>query len=394
MQYRTSAPLHSPLRNDGVVYIVGLIFVFLTAVLVAGILLITDIENRNVVRDQWGLTALHLAEAGIDEAIWALKSLYTTTEWTTAGWTTSTTYTKSVSSFTDSTGTVIGDYAVTITSPTSATPTIECTGYSPEKNVDDNRERTVRVAISLSPGNGNTKAAITTNYNTDTLGQLTVDGRNHDLNGTYIGNGTLAIYTTGTYDEGGNSDIGGTNATPTDYAPSQSNYDEDNPNDPPNIVVTGVTWPSPGYPTTPDAVMEYPTGTLKATAQSGTGGSQYVTNPSSLTTPLRGVTYIEKSGTWNAGSFNFTGTGILVVHSTTGNTAVVKTLNSGTFKGLVLVDNIDKIHTTIIGAVFTMAPSPASNCVGNGNGDVLYSAQAVAKAFWTGGSIALTWQER
>ncbi len=49
----------------------------------------------------------------------------------------------------------------------------------------------------------------------------------------------------------------------------------------------------------------FPSGFLKSYAQSGSGGSQYVTNPSSLTYPLTGVTYVEISGTWN--SANITG---------------------------------------------------------------------------------------
>ncbi|MBL7170944.1 MAG: hypothetical protein ISS46_03020 [Candidatus Omnitrophica bacterium] len=130
--------------QKGVVLIIGLIFVFLTAVLVAGILLITDIENRNVVRDQWSLTAFHLAEAGVEDAIWALNN----SDWG-GGWTTPTggPYTKTVSSFTDSTGKVIGSYYVTVTDPTSTTPDIESTGYSPSNTASDNIERTVKIAL-------------------------------------------------------------------------------------------------------------------------------------------------------------------------------------------------------------------------------------------------------
>ena len=123
--------------QKGVVLIIGLIFIFLTALFVAGILLITSIEHRHVIRDQYSLTAFHLAEAGADDALWALKNLYTTSEWTNAGWTTGTTYTKTVTSFTDSTGTAIGDYDIAISDPTSTTPSIESTGYSPSMTSEE-----------------------------------------------------------------------------------------------------------------------------------------------------------------------------------------------------------------------------------------------------------------
>lgn len=373
--------------KNGSAYITGLIFIFLTSLFVAGILLLTSIEHRNVIRDQWSLTALHLAEAGAEDAIWALKNLYTTTEWedTDPPWSTGTTYTKTFSSFTDATGTVIGSYYVVITDPTSTTPIIESTGYSPDMDASHSIERTVRVAISESSGKGNVKAAIVTNTDTTTLGALIIDGRDHDLDGNLIsGSGTLGIYTTGTYNQGGSSTVGGTSGG-TDYPPS-SPYD-------PNVVDSSATWPG-GYPTTPDAVMNYTEGTLKSKAQSGSGGSQYVTSPSSLTTPLSGVTYVEYSGTWNAGSFDFTGTGILVVHSPTGNTAVIKNLNTGTFKGLIIADNVEHIHNTIIGAVITLSETVEGNCIGNGNGSILYSSQALAKAFWASGGMELTWQEK
>lgn len=140
------------LRNDGSVYIVALIFIFLTALLVAGILLITSVEYRNVIRDQWSLTALHLAEAGADDAIWALKNNTWGGGWNISG----ASYTKKTyppdgsypsDGFTDSSGTVIGDYAVTVTNPTSSSPTIESTGYCPRNSSSDKRERTIKIPL-------------------------------------------------------------------------------------------------------------------------------------------------------------------------------------------------------------------------------------------------------
>jgi hypothetical protein len=224
------------------------------------------------------------------------------------------------------------------------------------------------------------KAAITTNNPIRTLGNLTVDGREHTRLGVLIPNsGTLGIWTTKTLSQSGSSTIGGTR-TGIDYAPAKPGN--------PNIIATGQVWPG-GYPGTPDSVLGgssrgYPEGRLKAIAQSGIGGSQYVTNPNLLTTPLRGVTYVElpSGGTWQ--SMDITGTGILIVHNTAKN-AGMKNLNQGTFTGLVIADDVVHIHSTIIGGLICLTPAPSEgNCIGNGNGDVLYSSEAIISA--TGGA--------
>ncbi len=227
------------------------------------------------------------------------------------------------------------------------------------------------------------KAAITTNNPIKTLGTLVVDGRDHDLNGNLIAHtGTLGIWTTQDYTQSGSSRTGGTDkATGTDYEPSKSAnaliYRE-------NAVWPPTEWPG-YYPGSPDSIMGgpekgYPEGTLKALAQSGINGSQYTTNPSTLTYPLHGVTYVELA---NAGEWlpaNVDGEGILVVHNTWKN-AAVKNLNFGTFRGLMIIDDPVHIHTLIIGAVIGLTPAPSEgNCIGNGTGDVLFSNIAVVNA--------------
>ncbi|KAF0150898.1 MAG: hypothetical protein FD143_2407 [Ignavibacteria bacterium] len=217
------------------------------------------------------------------------------------------------------------------------------------------------------------KAAISTNNPIRTLGNLDVDGRNHDINGNLVGgSGTLGIWTTSTFSRSGNSKLAAT-VSGTDYSLSR--------NPPANNYAVSQTYPG-GYPSTPDSILGgtangYPPGKLKQIAQSGYNGSQYTTNPASLTYPLKGVTYVElPSGeTWQ--SMDITGSGILIVHNNSRN-AVMKNLNSGTFKGLLIADDIIHVHTVIIGAVIGLSPNPSSgNCIGNGNGDVLFSRDAV-----------------
>jgi len=222
------------------------------------------------------------------------------------------------------------------------------------------------------------KAAISTNNPVETKGNITVDGRQHDINGNLISNaGTYGIWTTQTYGRGGNSKVGATHSG-TDIAPIKSGGSFG------NTYKSGQVWPG-GYPNNPDSLLGgkakgFASGTLKSIALSGANGSQYTTNPSSLSYPLSGVTYVElpSGGTWNAA--NITGSGILVVHNSATN-AIIKNLNTGPFKGMIIADDIIHIHTTIIGAIIGISPSPSDgNCIGNGNGRVYYSSEAINKA--------------
>ena len=207
-----------------------------------------------------------------------------------------------------------------------------------------------------------------------TLGNLTMDGRDHDINGNLISKkGTLGISTTQTFTQSGSSTVGGTKSG-VDYSPSKPGNAA--------IIETHADWSAQGgFPNTSDKVMKFSEGTLKAMAQSGKNGSQYVTDPSLLTFPLSGVTYVELApgATWQAIDFGVS-SGILVVHNTATN-AIMKNLNGGTFRGLILADDIVHIHTTIIGAVMNLTSAPSEGtCIGNGSGKVLYSNEAIAAA--------------
>lgn len=244
-------------------------------------------------------------------------------------------------------------------------------------------EESENILVATLPDQGfmpeTVRAAVSTNNNIKTLGTLVIDGREHDENGNLItGEGTLGVWTTGTLNQSGSSHIGG-NSSGTDYPPSRPGDSE--------VIKTNQSWPG-GYPNSPDKVMGgsakgFPEGQLKSVAQSGINGSQYVTNPSSLVYPLKGVTYVENSGTWNSANIN--GSGILIVHNSSSN-SVIKT-PSGTFKGLVIADDIDKVHGKIIGALVGITPNPASgNCIGNGTGDILYSCKTIKDASKHAGS--------
>lgn len=225
------------------------------------------------------------------------------------------------------------------------------------------------------------KAAITTNNNVKTLGTVEVDGRNHDIYGNLIAvSGTYGIWTTQSFIRSGSSELGATSGG-IDYVPGRV---ENN-----NVRLESQVYAG-GYPDTPDSILGgtangFPSGTLKSIAMSGVKGSQYVTNPASLSYPLQGITYVEmststsgNSNEWNAN--NIQGSGILIVHNSALN-AQIKNMNSGTFTGLIIADDIVRIHTDIIGAVIGISPAPTSgNCIGNGSGRILYSSDAIEKA--------------
>ena len=230
-------------------------------------------------------------------------------------------------------------------------------------------------------------ASITANAMVTELGNLNVDGRNHDLDGNVIPlEGTLGVSTTQTLDQSGASVVGGT-AGGVDYVPSKPAH--------PAIVEENAMY---AFPSTPDEVYGYAEGTLRTMAQSGANGGQYATSPTTITFPLSGVTYVElvNGGIWQAIDFGES-SGVLVIHNAWGN-AKVKDLNNGIFRGLIIADDIEKVHCTIIGAVIALTPSPSGNCIGNGTGDILYSREALHQGSsmasgGDGGVTVVSWLE-
>ena len=229
----------------------------------------------------------------------------------------------------------------------------------------------------------NVLAAITTNNDVQTLGTLDVDGRNYDIDAILVPNtGTYAVWTTSELDRKGASELGSTESG-IDNAPAKV---EDE-----TVRLENQTYPGGVFPNTPDLVMGgdtngYPPGTLKSVAISGDGGSQYVTDPSTLTYPLSGVTYVElpSGDSWN--DMTLSGTGVLVVHNSATN-AIMKNMY-GNFTGLIIADDIIHIHGIILGAVIALTPSPSEgNCIGNGEGSILFSREAIKRG--TAGSIPM-----
>jgi hypothetical protein len=223
---------------------------------------------------------------------------------------------------------------------------------------------------------GALKAAVTTVGPAVMLSDFFLDGRDHTIASALIsGQGTLGLWSTGSLDLEGTARLGGFDSG-LGYIPS-------NPADPNSFA---VNQPFPvGYPGTPDSVLGgaslgFPEGFLKYIAEHGLNGSQYVTDPTTLHYPLKGTTYVElpSGGVWRAMSVD--GSGILVVHNSTRD-AVMREMNAGTFKGLMLVDHPILFRANLIGALFTLAPpTMVADSLGDEEGLVWYSSEAIKDA--------------
>ena len=206
-----------------------------------------------------------------------------------------------------------------------------------------------------------------------TLGRLVIDGRDHDRDGNLIPNsGVFGVSTLSSYTRGGASKVGGTDLATIDYRPTK----------PPDaaIIDDWADWAAlGGFPTTPDEVVQFEEGWCKNIATSGIRGSQYATDLADVSFPLSGVTYIEPPAGGVVSDIDFLSDseGILIIHNGATD-AYLKNLNYGTFRGLIITDDIIHIHATIIGAVVVLTPAPSGgNCLGNGSGEVLYSSATV-----------------
>ena len=223
------------------------------------------------------------------------------------------------------------------------------------------------------PSGVESNAAITANNDILTLGNLTVDGRDHNIDGSVVpGEGTYAIWTTKTYSQSGASKVGGTHLS-IDHVPSK------NPD--PNIIASNQSWPGGFPPNSPeDVIKDLPFNiTLEEYAKSGDWGSQYVNDPGLLTYPLKGVTYVELPSGDSWINANIDGSGILIVHNEQVDAIIKNTSNN--FIGLLIADDIIHLHSTIIGAVISLTQNPSGgNTIGNSNGFILYSKEALANS--------------
>ena len=188
-------------------------------------------------------------------------------------------------------------------------------------------------------------AAITARSNVDLLGNINVDGRDHDTNAVVTGGGVFGVSTCKTLSVGGRSSIGGNGIAPGKKGADPGTYEE-------NVVVTSKF-------NSPEEFLGLPAGAL----------DKFKTT--SLTTPFNGIVYL--TGNFHGPVHFGNSSGILIVHNAFTNAQLH--INNGSFKGLIIIDQMDKINgtATILGAVATLCTGAVST-FGNGTAEVLYSS--------------------
>lgn len=321
-----------------------LLGVFLIGVTIMALVMITyritNDTTKSVKKRKENINAFNIAEAGKEFALAALRSGKQVP------------FPDSTVSFYEKVPFASGYYSVTCHGDaTLDTITITSTGIIGDQTAI--LEARCLIKYNDFTVNASIDAAITTRSDATTLGNITIDGRDHDSDGKMIGTGKKAIKSCGAIKQSGNSTIGGDGVAPAK-----------NVTDP--IIEDFIG--DGGYPETPEQLLGLPAGAL----------DQFKTSklPS---LPFYGVLYyVPPNDSFNIPDLKGS-EGLLIVHN---NDCDAKIMNfNGLFKGLIIADQVHHINSgaTIIGAVVTLSKEPGTNAFGNGNADILYSSSIIDK---------------
>ncbi len=278
-------------------------------------------ESLLITIDQSRDKAFYLAETGLDQKLYELRSNNTSNIAST--------------SFGE------GSYSVTYDATTKQ---IRSTA------IVNGISKTVISVVSKTTPPG-VKAAITSEGNISFSGNIQVDGRDHDDLGNLTGDsGTYGASAGGTVTQSGSSDIGGNGIAPASPA---------------NPVTIEQNATSNSY-LTPEELLGVVAGSL----------DQYKTS-SVPSFPMSGIVYYTGNSMIapDFGDSDHPSTGILIVHNTTSN-ALLKNLH-GNFKGLIIADNVVHINgnAEIIGGVIAKT---STQTTGDGSAEVKYSLSVLS----------------
>ncbi len=244
--------------------------------------------------------------------------------------------------------------------------TVTCkTGSNPEslyiRTTGAIRSETTNIAITalfapeipISNFSNRTGGAIVSRYDVDINGSCEVDGNNYDSLNKLVPSkpGVYGVWTCMSLTLEGSASAGGNGQSPVGKKdlPTYSN------------IVAFEHAAVPSTLSSPEAFLGVPSGGLNKFKKA------------SLTTPFHGVVYIED----DVGPVHFgNSSGILIVHNAS-KTATLKA-NGGTFKGLIICDDIDKVNggIDILGAVVSLSESTGKWDF-NGNSSIHYSSQVL-----------------
>lgn len=163
--------LRNDIENDRGSSLVITMMIMVLGVLIA-IPLIGQTVNDRQMSSAVGnnIRAFYASESGINDAIWSLNNYSANTDWTSAGWNTTSNanqYLLTLKPLTDSQGNAGAFYTVEINNPTAANPSVDSTGFAPT-SVDSNKS--MRVSLERS------QAAITAKGAIDIKGNATING--------------------------------------------------------------------------------------------------------------------------------------------------------------------------------------------------------------------------
>lgn len=288
--------------------------------------------------------------------------------------------------------------------------TVISTGYRADEAAladSDRRARriqTIVTGVPLSAPSFSVLAAVTSDGPVQTLGNINIDGRDHDENNALNGDpGTWGITATQSIDNGGASGSGGNGVAPLQNSPltNQADYtyagkdndldgrvDEEAADGVDNDGDGRVDEDTSDFPASPDAFVGVAPGTLKALAlASGTYFTTETDFDAAVTAnggkvPGGRVVYLDFP-TWGPDAefgSSFNDPPSILVHHQEGSTAVAKNLH-GMFKGLFIADGIDHVNsgTQILGALAAFATSAAGNAFGNGDSDINFSSSVLGR---------------
>jgi len=210
-----------------------------------------------------------------------------------------------------------------------------------------------------------------------TISDMYIDGRNYDLNGNIIPKtGVFGVSTSTIFENFENGSIGGTKDS-VDYPMT---FPED-----PNVIEENYNWGGT-FPTSPDEILGYPEGTLKAYSQSGENGSLYTTNVDDLKDRmLSGVTYLEIPPGQEEKIQLQDGIhrGLLIIHNQWTNSRIKQTkIANGRFEGIIVGDYMFHFHIDVLGSIILLSSDleTGKDCVGNLDHKVFYSSEAIRNA--------------
>jgi hypothetical protein len=192
------------------------------------------------------------------------------------------------------------------------------------------------------------EAAAIANDDATIVGNIVIDGRDHDSSGALAGgSGVYAMSLRGELDFGSSAAGVYAHSDPTEY--SKKDY---------TSTQIQESMPADSFASTPEEFFGVASEAFEA----------YKT--ATLTVPFHGLVYVtETVDIHDLGNSS----GILIIHNSTSNAELH--INAGTFKGLIICDVMKNYEADVIGAVVTTGNEEHNFGTG---GNILYSAQVLS----------------